>query len=233
MYILSHRCCISRIQQSVTVCYTFLWIRYSGCNLLTERIHFQHIKVISIELSMHMLMRGHLLIVLWHGVVIANLIYNERIVGDNCTYIHGCSFDVIPARSLVECAIKVSLIDSGLLVYDTAEGTCSVCHPTQPGVSQLARGQRFYIGGTFPLCDLSVTFMNISTVSFQQTKIISITCHAWGVFTSDFCPQPEVSPPYRSVVFLSELVWLTNRHLTEKNCIQPWAICVPLWGQPL
>ena len=107
-------------------------------------------------------MRVLLVIAQWSGDVTANVIYNERIAGDNCIYIHICSFEIFPAQSFVECAIKVTHADSEVFFYDATEGACSVCHPTSPDVYQLARGQRFYIRGKYFLSKSSVIFTNIS-----------------------------------------------------------------------
>ena len=122
---------------------------------------------------MHGLICKLLFIVLWNRGAFGNLIYNERIARDNCVYIHVCSFEIVPARSLVECAIKVSQADSGLLFYDETEGACSVCRPS-PDVFQLARGQIFHNGGMFLLfMYLFIYFVisvNIIVAHFTQSK---------------------------------------------------------------
>ena len=133
-----------------------------------------HLFSLSVSLQWNMIMCvRELLIVLLSGVT-GNLIYNERIAGDNCTCIHNCRFEIVPARSLVECGVKVIHADSGLLFYDETEETCSVCHPTPPNVYQLARGQMFYAGGTYSLCALSAIFKTIFTVPFVITNINKI-----------------------------------------------------------
>ena len=110
----------------------------------------------SVQLNMLLSMIALLLTALWNGGVTGNVIYNELIARDSCTYIHVCSFEVVPARSLVECAIKVTYADSEVLFHDTSGGRCFVCHPTPPNVYQLVRGQRFYMRSKLPLCELQV-----------------------------------------------------------------------------
>ena len=126
-----------------------------------------------------MIMYMHEFLITLLTVVTGNIIYNERIAGDNCTYIHVCRFEIVPVRSSVECAIKVTHADSGLWFYDPAESACSVCHPTQAGVSQLARGQRFHTGGTCPLCDLSVIIIRMFIAPFEITSINNTNCMFW------------------------------------------------------
>ena len=91
---------------------------------------------------MIILMRELLIVVLTGAT--GNVIYNERIAGNNCVYIHVCSFEVFPARSLVGCAIKGTRADVDILFYDETQEICSICRPSLPNVNQLARGQRFH-----------------------------------------------------------------------------------------
>ena len=142
---------------------------------LTESIHFSA-KIGMVEIVMCKRVRELLFIIVLNGGAIANSIYNERIGGDSCTYIHVCSIEVVPARSLVECAIKLTHADSGLMFYDAAEGKSSVSHPTEPDVHELARGQTFHTGGTLEFYDLSVIVIDIFTASLLETSTISISC---------------------------------------------------------
>ena len=119
--------------------------------------------------DMSLFMRRLLFFVLLYGDVTGSVIYNERIAGDTCTYILVCNFEIVPVPSIVACAIKVTHAGSGVMFYDTAEGTCSVCHPTESDVHQLASGQIFYTGGTYPLCDLSVI-----VILFSMPPLISL-----------------------------------------------------------
>ena len=120
---------------------------------------------------MSMCVRILLLFVQLYGDVTGNMIYKETIAEDNCTYSHICSLEIVPARSLVECAMIVSDADSELLFYDATERTCSVCHPTSSNGHQLARGQRFYIRGKCQLWQMPLMLIKTFTASFVRTNI--------------------------------------------------------------
>ena len=119
---------------------------------------------------MNMCVRELLYFVLWTGAA-ENIIFSERRVGDICTYIHVCSFDIFPARGSVECAVKAIHADTELLLYEATHRKCSVCHPTQPDVNQVAKGKRFYIAGKCPLRELPYIFPIIFTASSDIPNI--------------------------------------------------------------
>ena len=138
---------------------------------LTQSVHISACRCIFMAaFDMSLFMRRLLFLVLLHGDVTGSVIYNERIAGDTCTYIHVCNFEIGHVTSIVACAIKVFHADSGVLVYDTAEATCSVCLPTESDVHELASGQIFHTGGMCPLCDLSMI-----VILFSIAPLISIT----------------------------------------------------------
>ena len=130
--------------------------------------------VFSVALNMSICMRVLLLFVQLYGNITCITIYKGTIAGDKCTLIHICSFEIVPARSLVECAITVTDGDSEFLFYDATERTCSVCHPTPPSIYQLARGQIFYIRGKCHLWQVSVILINTFTASFVRTNMNNV-----------------------------------------------------------
>ena len=114
----------------------------------------QHFSTQGVDMSMFLY--EFLFVVLWNAVT-GSGIYNQLrpVAEDNCTYIQICNFEIIPARSYLECAVRVSNADSMLVLYDATGGTCSVCHPTEPdtqSVKELQRGQIYYTRGK---CSLS------------------------------------------------------------------------------